>query len=136
MLWQPGHRITAARLNDGLDVTVSSTGATAETGFTLTSFSGRRSGRVITIHVLCQRSGADITETSAGSGNISDTAMATLPADWRPTETITAIWDSGFNDGGATINSAGLITLRTTSGSAGIGTNQNPRVTATWLADS
>lgn len=133
--WLAGMVITADRLNDGIDPTTTTTGATAETGFTLSSFSGRRTGKVVTVVVNLTRTGSAITETSAGSGNIGDTAGATLPAGWRPPELTEALWDSGFNDGGATVSTSGVITFRTTSGSAGIDTGHNPRVVATWIAD-
>lgn len=133
--WLAGMVITADRLNDGIDPTTTTSGATASTGFSLSSFSGRRTGKVVTVTVNCTRTGAMISETSAGSGNIDDTAMATLPSGWRPPELMEALWDSGFNDGGATISTSGVITLRTTSGSAGINTGHNPRVSASWIAD-
>ncbi|WP_156722681.1 hypothetical protein [Streptomyces apocyni] len=133
--WLAGMDITADRLNDGVDATTTSSGATAATDFTVTSFSGRRSGKLVTITIRCNYTGTSIPESVAGNGNILDTAMATLPSGWRPPELMEAIWDSGFNDGGATIDTDGTITLRTTSGSDGVGNNHNPRVSATWIAD-
>jgi len=134
--WLAGMRITADRLNDNTLEDSTTTGATAATGFTVSDFSGRKVNGITTITITCSRSGADITETSAGTGNIGDTTMATLPSGWRPPELMEAIWDSGFNDGGCTINTSGVITLRTTSGSSGIATGNNPRVSATWISEN
>lgn len=131
-----GMRITADLLNDHTADEETTTGATAATGFDISDFIGRKVNGITTITLTCSRTGANITETSAGSGNIADTTMATLPTGWRPQELIEAMWDSGFNDGGATINTSGVITLRTTSGSSGIATGNNPRVTASWISEN
>lgn len=136
--WLAGMRLTADRLNDNTLFDSTTSGATAASGFSLASFSGRKVNGITTITISCTRTGADITEIATNSGNISDTTFATLPAGWRPPELIEAIWDSGFNDGGATINSSGVITLRTTSGSTGIsGVNSHaPRITASWISEN
>lgn len=136
-VWLAGMRVTADRLNDHTAEEETTTGATAATGFSISDFQGRKVNGITTITITCTRTSATtIGETSAGSGNISDTAMATLPSGWRPPELMEAMWDSGFNDGGATISTAGVITLRTTSGSTGIAQNHNPRVSATWISEN
>lgn len=135
-VWLPGMKVTAARLNDHTLEDSTTTGATASTNFTLSSFSGRRVSGITTITIVCSRTTSAIAESGAGNGNIADTSMATLPAGWRPPELIEAMWDSGFNDGGATISTAGVITLRTTSGSNGIQIGENPRVCATWISEN
>lgn len=135
-IWRAGMLLTSERMNDHSLEATTSTGATASTGFSVNSFSGRKVNGITTITISCTRTGANIGETSAGSGNMGDTSFATLPSGWRPPELIEAIWDSGFNDGGATINTSGVITLRTTSGSAGISTNDAPRVTASWISEN
>lgn len=132
--WLAGMRITADRLNDNTVASTTSTGAVASTGFSIVDFSGRKVNGITTITITCTRTGANIGETAAGNGNITDTAMAVLPVGWRPPEATQTIWDSGFNDGGATVATNGTITLRTTSGSTGIQTSQNPRVSAQWIS--
>ncbi|AVP41357.1 hypothetical protein SEA_YARA_23 [Streptomyces phage Yara] len=134
--WLAGMRLTADRLNDNTIDDTTSTGATAATGFSVNDFFGQKVNGITTITISCTRSGANIAEIATNSGNISDTAMATLPAGWRPPNLIEAMWDSGFNDGGATISTSGVITLRTTSGSNGIQTSQAPRVTACWISQN
>lgn len=135
-VWLAGMRATADRMNDHTLEESTTSGFTAATNFTTTSFSGRRVNGITTITVLQQYTGGGIGETVAGNGNITDTSYGTLPAGWRPPELIEAMWDSGFNDGGATISTSGVITLRTTSGSTGIATNQSPRITAVWISEN
>src|SRR3546814_4068278 len=113
-----GMRLTADILNDHTADEETTAGATAATNFTLSDFSVRKVNGITQITITCTRTTSNITETTAGSGNIGDTTMATLPVGWRQQELIEAMWDSCFNDGGATINTSGVLTLRTTSGSA------------------
>jgi hypothetical protein len=139
-------RITADLLNDHTADEETTTGATASAGFDVTDFIGRKVNGITTITITCNRTGADIpqgtTTTGAhGTGNMGDTSMATLPVGWRPQELIEAIWDSGFVDGGATINTSGVITLRTISGFGnaagdGLDSGTNPRVTASWISEN
>ena len=136
MQWLAGMRLTADRMNDNTVDETTIAGATAASGFTSISFSGRKLRGITTITVIATRNGGTVPETSAGSGNIGDTTMCTLPAGWRPPELIEAIWDSGFNDGGATINTSGTVVLRTTSGSNGILDTQSPRITASWISEN
>lgn len=135
-VWLSGMRLTADRLNDNTAEDETTTGATAATGFSVSDFQGRKVNGVTTITITCNRTGASIAEGATNTGNIADTAMATLPSGWRPQELIEAMWDSGFNDGGATISTAGVITLRTTSGNSGLANGTNPRVTATWISEN
>lgn len=133
--WLAGMRMTADRLNDNTVETTTTTGATASSGFAISSFSGRKVNGITTITISCTRTGA-IAEVATNTGNIGDTSMATLPVGWRPPELIEAMWDNGFNDGGATINTSGVITLRTTSGNLGVGDSTAPRVTASWISEN
>lgn len=137
MRWLAGMRLTADRMNDNTVDEETSAGFVPATNFDLVSFSGRKVNGITTVTVNIQYiSGTAISETSAGSGNIGDTTAGTLPIGWRPPETIDTIWDSGFNDGGATINASGTIVLRTTSGSNGIQDGQSPRITASWISEN
>ncbi|MFJ4785516.1 hypothetical protein [Streptomyces sp. NPDC088794] len=128
-------KIDADRLNDNSLEDSTTSGCTASTGFTLTSFSGQKVNGVTTINVLANRSGASVAESSAGSGNIAETDFVTLPAAYRPPANVDTIWGNGTNDGEATVISAtGVILLRTTSGAPGVGTGTNIRVSATWVS--
>lgn len=117
--WQAGMRITAARLLDYTPETVAS-GATASAGFSLTTFSGRRAAGWVSVYLLVNRTGADITATG---GNIGDTAMCTLPAGWRPLDEINAQYGNGSMDGEAIIATNGLVTLRSANATITSGTN-------------
>ena len=89
------------------------TGLTAASGFTINSggFTGYKVGKQVVIDMYLHRSGTTITSSS---GNISDTAVATLPAGWRPTSgTINAAWDDGSTSGGWVVGTDGICTLRT-----------------------
>ncbi|MEU6098974.1 hypothetical protein [Streptomyces sp. NPDC047079] len=112
--WQPGMRITAARLNDGLNPVTTSSGLTAATGFSINSFSGYKQGRTTMLDIYLTRTGADLV---LASGNLPDTQCATAPVGWRPTNgTINGAWDNGIVGGGFVIGTDGICTLRTSSG--------------------
>lgn len=134
--WLAGMRITAARLNDGIDATIETAGVVDSANFTTTAFQGRKSGKVVTIMTITTRNTSAIPESAAGSGNLSpDVAMLTLPVGWRPPASVLAIFGNGANDGECLIGTDGLITLRTTSGSTGITAGTNVRVSASWITD-
>lgn len=117
-------------------ITTVASGLAAETGWSVSSFIGRRASGITTVVCLITRTGSAIGESSAGSGNISPEPMiATLPAAWRPPETINTLYATGGVDGEAIINDGGEITLRTISGSAAINTSDNVRLMATWVDD-
>ncbi|MFD3498776.1 hypothetical protein [Streptomyces sp. NPDC058678] len=80
-LWQPGMRITAARLNDFTPVALTSS-PTAGTNFAVSTFAGRKAGGVTEWSVILTYSGATI--TAGSTGNIGDVTVCTLPADCRP----------------------------------------------------
>ena len=136
-IWLAGMRITADRLNDHEAEDTTTTGLVAGTDFSVSSFSGKKVGGLTQIVVLCSRTGSALTESSAGSGNLSpEPLMATLPSGWRPPETIPTLFSNGAADGEAIINTAGEITLRTISGSSGIGTSTTVRLTHTWISEN
>lgn len=119
--WLAGMRLTAGRLNDGLDPTVQLTGLVAATGFSVNDFRGYRSGKVIAADMYIMRTGANIVATT---GNIGDTACCTLPAGWTPTNgTINGDWDNGASEGGFVVGTDGICTLRTASADITTGTN-------------
>ncbi|MGW5467678.1 hypothetical protein [Streptomyces chartreusis] len=113
--WLAGMEITAARLADGIDPTVTTTGLSAASGFSVNDFYGVKSGKNVELAIYLARTGADIT---ASGGNISDTACCTVPSGLRPTatSTINGSWDNGSVSGGFVIGTDGICTLRTSSG--------------------
>lgn len=135
--WRSGMRLTSDRLNDNTLRMSTTTGATAGTGFTLVSFSGRKVNGITTIQIICSRSGASIPQSGVDTGDLNpDINMATLPAGWRPPETIQAMWNSSVCDGGSTISTAGVVQLQTVSGNSGIANGHAPRVYASWISEN
>ncbi|MGW1796956.1 hypothetical protein ACWCQN_13315 [Streptomyces sp. NPDC001984] len=125
-------RISADRLNDNTMDAATSSGLVAATDFTVGSFSGRKVNGITTVEVFCTYTGAGITQTGT---NITDTLMATLPAGWRPPETINASFGNGSAVGECTIGTGGLVTLRCVT--ANISTSSpNFRVTQSWISEN
>lgn len=125
--WRAGMRVTAGRLTEGPSPTVITTGLTAASGFTVNSFVARKSGRLVTID-------AEVITTNAisqSSGNLSDTAIATLPDGWMPLSTVNGIFGNGLMDGEYTISTGGTITLR--SALANIGASTGLRISNVYI---
>ncbi|GGJ82105.1 hypothetical protein GCM10011583_12080 [Streptomyces camponoticapitis] len=134
MEWHAGMTITAERLmNRDLEEEVT-VGAVAATGWSISSFEGRRKSGVTTVNLLVTRTGADVAQSAADSGNIAgDPAVCTLPVDWRPPATANGLFGNGVVDGEFSVNIAGVIIIRSISGNAGIVTGTNTRIFCTWL---
>jgi hypothetical protein len=131
-LWQPGFRITSNRLNDGPPVISTNSGLVAASGFTVNDFRGYRSGRAIVLDIYMLRTGGTITATT---GNIGDTQICTVPANWRPTiGTVNGDWDDGSAEGGFVIGTDGICTLRTAS--SDIVATRNLRLHADFIIDN
>ncbi|MFD3911194.1 hypothetical protein [Streptomyces sp. NPDC058603] len=113
------------------EVETTSTGASAASGFAVVSFSARRSGGHCSMTLEIRRTGATITSTAAG--NITDVVCATIPGGWRPVDTTEAIACDGYGDGGATVTSAGTVTLRTWSGGGTIQSDRTVRLSACYV---
>ncbi|MEV5131444.1 hypothetical protein AB0K87_13240 [Streptomyces sp. NPDC053705] len=109
---------------------VRTTGATAAAGWSIVSYRARRRGGVVTFTLYASRTGADL---PAGL-NIGDTAVATLPAGWRPLDEGTeCIASTGYNDGAVFVNTAGLLTLRTWAPNTTLETGDNMRVSGAFV---
>lgn len=154
--WQPGMKITAARLNDGVDATTVGTGMTGaalttvtqnstsyEVGTSVSTFLGTRTGKVVTLDfVLAITVQVPVTHaattmpTSSGTnafGNFPDFLIATSPTGWRPTtQTIIGAWDNGTCSGGFVIGTDGKCTLRTGNG-AGLTSGTNLTCQAVFI---
>lgn len=117
-------------------VETASTGATAATDWTLTTYNARRTRGVCSFTLGLTRSGAAITATAAGTtnpGNLTDQLIATLPAGWRPaTETIAAATD-GYADGSVRILPDGSVYLITWATSGVIQTSNYLRLSACYV---
>ncbi|MDQ0791954.1 hypothetical protein [Streptomyces sp. B1I3] len=113
-------------------LTTTAAGASAASGFSIVSFSGRStSAGVYMVNLTITRTGSQIDAGSAG--NIADTVMATLPVGWRPPEQIPVLVDDGFGSGGAIIDTAGLVTLRTWSPTGSIIATRQLKLAAVYI---
>ncbi|MES9554773.1 MULTISPECIES: hypothetical protein [unclassified Streptomyces] len=131
-LWQPGMRITAARLNDFTPTPLAST-ATPAAAFTLTSFTARKTGGVVEWSIILVRSGDAI--TADAKGNISDVACATLPPDCRPGALATVTFDTaGIASGSVRIATSGVCTLTSLDPTASIGSGATVNFSGAFAA--
>lgn len=114
-----------------MQVETTSSGATAATGFSVGLFTGRKVNGVCSLVIEVSRTGAQIEANSAG--NITDAACATIPTGWRPANDVELIAGDGFGDGGARLNSAGALTLRTWSPNGAIASGRTIRMCPTFV---
>lgn len=133
--WLAGMEITADRLND-FTATETTSGTVDSSGFSTSSFVGRKVSGFTYVEVFVNRTGATIAETATNTGNIADTDVTTLPSGYRPQETINCICGNGSVDGEAVISTAGVITLRSISGNTGWASGSNLRFTAVWCSEN
>ncbi|MFC7846119.1 right-handed parallel beta-helix repeat-containing protein [Streptomyces sp. NPDC057382] len=136
MQWLNGLKLTPERLMDNTaDETISS-GLAVPTGWAVSSFQGTRVHGIVEVDIFVTRTGSDIGESSAGSGNISgDPLLCTLPSGWAPPRTVNTTWGNGSTDGEATIAPNGEVNLRSISGSGQIATGTNVRITQLWISE-
>ncbi|MFE0649162.1 hypothetical protein ACFVZH_11285 [Streptomyces sp. NPDC059534] len=116
------------------DIEVVTTGAVAQTGWSLTQFSARRTrGGLAMIRVSVQRTGAAITATNIGG--IADQPLCLLPTNWAPAVTIDAMASDAFASGAATIygTTSMPIVLRDWSPNAVIATGGTVNISATYV---
>ena len=137
MQWLNGLKITPERLMDNTADEKITSGLAVPSGWSVSSFTGTRVHGITELEIFITRTGADITESSAGSGNISgDPQLCTLPSGWAPPHPVNGNWGNGSTDGEATIVTSGEVNLRSISGSAGIATGTNVRISAMWISET
>jgi parallel beta-helix repeat protein len=135
--WLNGLKITPERLMDNTADEVITSGLSVPSGWSVSSFQGTRVHGITEVDIFITRTGADITESSSGSGNISgDPLLCTLPSGWAPPRPVNATWGNGSTDGEATIVTSGEVNLRSISGSGAIATGTNVRVTSLWISET
>jgi hypothetical protein len=115
---------------------VSSTGASATTGWSLISFAGRQRGGIITVNFMFTSSGATITPDSAG--NLTDVVIGsipTTPVNYAPQQDFATSIGDGVGHGEALIGADGTITLRSwvPGGNIVAGSGRNLSVSATYV---
>ncbi|WP_055601695.1 hypothetical protein [Streptomyces aureus] len=114
-----------------VEVETTTGGATALAGWTVVSFSARRSRGLATVLLTVTRSGADI--TASATGHINDEALCTLPAGWRPAIDYEASACDGIGNGGANFWTNGQVNLRTWSSNGSLVAGRHVRVSATYV---
>ncbi|WP_030847341.1 hypothetical protein [Streptomyces griseus] len=131
MLWSPGMRITDARLNDFTPIPLTSV-ATPASGFTVSTFSGRRAGGVTEWTLILIRSGAALPAADS-AGNISDVACATLPLDCRPNDMYVTSFDKGGTASGSVrVLPSGVCTLTSMDPTSSIATGASINFAGTF----
>ncbi|ARF62904.1 hypothetical protein B1H20_17045 [Streptomyces violaceoruber] len=132
MLWQPGMRITDLRLNDFTPIPLTST-ATPASGFTVSTFSGRRAGGVTEWTLILIRSGASLGAADS-AGNIGDIACATLPPDCRPADMYVTSFDkAGTASGSVRILPSGVCTLTSMDPTSSIASGASVNFAGTFV---
>lgn len=119
-----------------------STGAsvfTAAAGWSLNNAQMVKTAGVITLNVVLQRTGANL--VASATGDMADTAMGTINANWRPNSNFNATADFGVpvqNSIGSGVanmtTSSGVITLRNWSSGGTISTGNNIGLTMTYVS--
>ncbi|MFF9017580.1 hypothetical protein ACF09C_32070 [Streptomyces sp. NPDC014870] len=109
------------------------TGATALTGWSLGSFSGRRTrAGVVMVRVSLTRTGANI--TAPANGSIPEQPLCTLPAGWSPAMTFdTTATDTQGCGVGTIYATTAQVTLRSWTPTAVIPTGRTVYVSATYV---
>ena len=97
----------------------STTGFAGGTGWTLTAVRYRRMGPLVWLRILVTRSGSAIT-VGAGSGDITNVVVATVPASLYPTQTIGMGQSAAGRVAAGFLDTSGNVTLNAV---AGDGTN-------------
>ena len=127
-------RITSDRLNDNTVDDSTTSGLVPATDFDTNTFQGYKVNGLTTISVVVTYTGlSNITANS--SGNITNTACATLPDGWRPPTNLIASLDKGsVATGSLSIAPNGTCTLYTLSPTAAIEDGDNITFMATWVS--
>ena len=107
-------------------------------GWQVNSFQAIRIGRVCTVRYEALRSGTawPIVNDELGmgpNGNFADETVGTLPAGWRPVTLINTVWGTGSIGGECTINTSGVISLRSGVPTGVVNTNNIVRVSASYV---
>ncbi|MDN3056175.1 hypothetical protein PH213_16805 [Streptomyces sp. SRF1] len=113
-----------------LAVETMTTGFSVASGYTLNSYSARRSNGLATIVLEVVRKGAQLDVGAAG--NINDEVIGTVPSGWRPPADLELSASDGFGEGTMRLTTAGTLSLRTWSGEGALRNDRNIRTSATY----
>lgn len=98
-------------------ITTVTSGLTAGSGFSVTSFDASQTCGVATVHIALTRTGSTLSPTVTDGTNISgDPTVCTLPVGWRPRNTLIVMADiSGTQFACCTVNTDGTILVKSVS---------------------
>ncbi|MCQ8829866.1 hypothetical protein [Streptomyces malaysiensis] len=113
-----------------LAVEAVTTGFSIASGYTLNSYSARRSNGLATIVLEVVRKDAQLDVGAAG--NINDEVVGTVPSGWRPPADFELSASDGFGEGTMRLTTAGALSLRTWSGEGALRNDRNIRTSATY----
>ncbi|MFE3073111.1 hypothetical protein [Streptomyces sp. NPDC059247] len=114
-----------------VEVESRTTGLTPADGWTVTSFTARRTRGIVTLNALVTRAGADI--VSGANGQITDQPLCTLPAGWSPPGNFEAVAADGWGHGNARIESTGRVVLRSWVSNGVLSAGRYLSVCATYI---
>ena len=104
--------VTGVITGDGT-AAVTTAGLVAASGWSVNSFSGRKSAGVVYVTVDVERSGATFTPANT-SGNVTpDLLVATVPAGFRPNQPLYISTSTGIGHGSVRVNTDGTCELLT-----------------------
>jgi hypothetical protein len=106
-------------------------GVTASSGFSLNNCFLTKINGIATVKADVKV----VTAMSAGSSapyNLADTVICNLPDGYRPRQTMTALYSTGYADGECDITSDGDVTIRTTN-TYSLSANDTVRFSATFV---
>ncbi|MFE7782032.1 hypothetical protein [Streptomyces nigrescens] len=112
-------------------VETTTSGASAQTGYTLLSFAARRVAGVCSFTLEAARTGAQIDANNAG--NIADSPVALIPSGWRPASPVEAAISDGFGSGAALLGIDGDLRIRTWSANGAIAAGRTLRVSPCYV---
>ncbi|MEV8055147.1 hypothetical protein AB0P37_01120 [Streptomyces antimycoticus] len=113
-------------------IETATTGFSVASGYTLNSYSARRTAGIATIVLEVVRKGARLDIPATGNVN-PDELIGTVPAGWRPFADVELPVSDGFGNGSARLYTTGTLYLRTWSGNGALYNDRNIRTAATFV---
>ncbi|MFK0180002.1 hypothetical protein ACIQVR_28975 [Streptomyces xanthochromogenes] len=114
-----------------LAIESATSGFAVASGYTLSSYSARRTGGLCTLVFEVARKGAQLDVPAAG--NINDETVGTVPAGWRPFADLELSVSDGYGEGAARLSTAGALILRTWTGNGALRSDRYLRTSATFI---
>lgn len=130
-----GMRISADVMNDNSIDRQTSSGLALEDDFSFLSFRGQKLNGVTSISITLEYVGSDVTATA--NGNIGDVTVGSLPEGWWPPEQVTSYFGkSDDSDGSFTVQTTGVILLKTMNNNAVLTAGQYVFLAIMWISEN